>query len=158
MKQRDLISMLRVAKSRRAITENLDHPAHGTAKGYDAGCRCYRCKKWKGEPPVAKENINKLYPDYVFNFPLNNRAKNTSLIEQHQKIAEEFKEIGYELYCDGKPRIDTDIDTDRVLEETLDLIHAAEGILRKFAWSEVQHAFDVVLAKNDARGDYDDCR
>lgn len=27
----------------RTILENLDHPAHGTKRGYKAGCRCTRC-------------------------------------------------------------------------------------------------------------------
>ena len=36
-------------KRQRQILENLKDRAHGTFKGYEAGCRCYRCKLWKYE-------------------------------------------------------------------------------------------------------------
>lgn len=152
----ELLNAVSIARTQRQIIEDLDHPAHGTAKGYEVGCRCYRCLQWKGEPKKMKKLLHKIYPSYDFNFPLNNRAKKTTLHEQHKKVAEEFKEIGFELYKNSKERIDTDIDTDRVLQETLDLIHAAEGILRKFSWYEIQGAYKTVLDNNNAKGDYDD--
>lgn len=72
---------------------------------------------------------------YVYNFPQNNRASSDVRL-QLLKCCEELEEVFDETQ--RKPQ-----DTVRLLEETMDLIHAAEGILRLYPRTEVK------------RGDYD---
>lgn len=46
-------------------------------------------------------------------------------------------------------------DSVRILEETWDVIHAAEGVLRKYPTSLVKHIRNVVEEKNRKRGYYE---
>lgn len=84
---------------------------------------------------------------YRFNFPTNNRAKDNSVFSQVYKCCEELSEVLTEVLTEP-------YDKDRVLEETLDLIHAAEGVLSKFTYLDIETAYLKVLKKNTERGDY----
>lgn len=108
--------------------------------------------------------------EYSYQFPLNNRAVKSSVYQQINKCCEEMSEVVAEVV---KPPYNAakndeweisiaeilqgsqaDYDVPRLLEETFDLIHAAEGVLKKFSTEEVQAAYNKVIQKNKERNDY----
>lgn len=79
----------------------------------------------------------------VYRFPANKRAEEATLPEQIKKLMEEVAEVSDAyLHKDGT-----------ILEETWDVIYAAEGILRKFPTDEVERAKEYVRTKAVSRGD-----
>lgn len=81
-----------------------------------------------------------------YRFPANRRAETLQLWQQIEKCQEEVDELRY-AYDFGEG-------DDRVLEEAVDLIVAAEGVLRKFPTRAVLQAFARVRIKNARRGDW----
>lgn len=82
----------------------------------------------------------------LFRFPANRRAEKTDLLEQLWYVRTEADEaIAAELYEEGP---------DRVIEETWDVIQAAEGVLRKFPLCKVIIGLARVKLKSWKRGDY----
>ena len=83
----------------------------------------------------------------VFRFPPNRRARQTALLDQlHYAKAEAEEAIEAEERGEG---------ADRVIEETWDVIQAAEGVLRKFTLVQVVKGFARVKLKSLHRGDYE---
>lgn len=108
--------------------------------------------------------------EYNYQFPLNNRAVKLSVYQQINKCCEEMSEVvtevvkpPYNAAKNDKWVIDiaevlqgsqADYDASKLLEETFDLIHAAEGVLKKFSTEQVQEAYNKVIQKNKERNDY----
>lgn len=90
----------------------------------------------------------KLYfePRYVYSFTANRRASEATVEEQAAKIMEEAEEVSKALHDGESPFI--------ILEEVMDVIVAAEGMLRKFDRSVVFHAYHAELDKGVRRGDW----
>ena len=84
----------------------------------------------------------------LYQFPSCIKAEKASTSAQIVKLLEEVVEVAdaYEHDC---------FDYQRILEETWDVIHTAEGILRKHAILQVEAARKAVEEKNRARGYYD---
>lgn len=82
----------------------------------------------------------------LYRFPSNKRAEAEALGAQLGKLAEETAEA-VAAYDDGECPA-------RIIEETWDVIQAAEGVLRKFGPPAVMKGFAMVLLKSIARGDY----
>lgn len=82
----------------------------------------------------------------IYRFPANGRAKACSLHEQLMRVTDEAAEA-YVAEADGEG-------AERIIEELLDTIHAAEGALRKFKPQKVRDGYLQVVAKNNQRGDY----
>lgn len=81
-----------------------------------------------------------------YRFPPNKRAEDARLHEQILYMAGEADEaIQAIIKCEGD---------DRVIEETLDVIQCAEGILRKFDFWRVLQGWAKVKIKCRQRGDY----
>lgn len=83
----------------------------------------------------------------LYNFPACVQAEQSSIDHQVRKVEEEADELWDEIA--RSPRYDA-----RILEETWDVIHAAEGVLRKYTIHEVYNAMKAVEAKNQERGYY----
>ena len=83
----------------------------------------------------------------LYNFPACVQAEQSSIDHQVRKVEEEADELWDEIA--RSPRDDA-----RILEETWDVIHAAEGVLRKYTIHEVYNAMKAVEAKNRERGYY----
>lgn len=82
---------------------------------------------------------------YTFNFPKNRRAGGPDA--QLAKMREELEEVAVEV--DHGDPVD-------MLVETLDLMEAAEGLLRCYEGTELLSlAYDAHELKNTARGDYE---
>lgn len=81
---------------------------------------------------------------FGYRFPANKRAKENTLNDQVAKVREE----GVEVY-----RACMDWDEDAMLEEVMDVIYAAEGILRKYDKKKVEEAYEKVVQKARDRGD-----
>ena len=82
----------------------------------------------------------------VYRFPPNDRAKSTCLTDQVCYIEGELGEVKQAiLLMEGDSR---------VIEELWDVIHAAEGALRKFPIVKVAWGLMYVIWKNALRGDY----
>lgn len=79
-------------------------------------------------------------------FPENLRAVKSNDIAQATKVLEEANEL-YQavLMAEGRKR---------VLEEALDVVHAVEGVIRRYKTQEVDLAVKEVYLKNKQRGDY----
>lgn len=85
--------------------------------------------------------------DSFYRFPSNKRAENTPLHEQVLYTADEVDEVIQAIIkCEGY---------DRIIEETLDVIQCAEGILRKFPLWRVLQGWAKVKIKCRQRGDYE---
>lgn len=85
----------------------------------------------------------------LYHFPSCVQAGKNSIDHQVRKVEEEADELWDEIA--KYPRDDA-----RILEETWDVIHACEGILRKYTIHEVYNAMKAVEAKNQERGYYDE--
>lgn len=83
----------------------------------------------------------------LYHFPACINAEQNSLDHQVRKVEEEADELWDEIAQSQR-------DDARILEETWDVIHACEGVLRKYAIAEVYAAMMDVEAKNKARGYY----
>lgn len=83
----------------------------------------------------------------LYHFPACIQAEQNSLDHQVRKVEEEADELWDEIAQSQR-------DNARILEETWDVIHACEGILRKYSITEVYNAMKAVEAKNKARGYY----
>lgn len=81
-----------------------------------------------------------------FSFPQNRQAKELGTLEQFSKVAEEFEELKAEI---GK-------DDMRTCCEAWDLIHATEGIIRKFPEDLQERSHAEVFFRCSRRGDYGD--
>lgn len=79
-------------------------------------------------------------------FPENLRAAPLSMNVQSKKIVEEAEEVLQAIEC-GESE-------ERIIEETLDTIHACEGLLRHFSAEEIKAGVEFVYTKNKKRGDY----
>lgn len=79
-------------------------------------------------------------------FPENLRAAPLSMNVQAKKIIEEAKEVYQAIECGEN--------NGRIIEETLDTIHACEGLLRHFQAEEIKAGVEFVYKKNKSRGDY----
>ena len=82
----------------------------------------------------------------LYRFPENKRAARASFGDQLNKLSEELTEV-CDAFIDGEP-------DSRVIEELWDVIQAAEGMLRKFAYSAVLKGLVFVRKKSRERGDY----
>lgn len=82
----------------------------------------------------------------LYRFPSNKRAESASLCDQIIKLHEETNEV-------SRAFLDDESDA-RIIEETWDVIQAAEGVLRKFPIHKVVFGFFLVLFKSRRRGDY----
>lgn len=85
--------------------------------------------------------------DYPFRFPANRRAGELSLTQQADKL--------YEETCEVLAAVSLREGDDRVIEELWDVVHAAEGALRKFPLRKVIVGIARVKIKNWRRGDYE---
>ena len=93
---------------------------------------------------MAKSNLGYWFPEIV-----NPSKKNLcrTPFEQGQKIIEEAMECFDEAKLGNR---------DAMLIECLDVIHAAETMLRRnYEWSEVVEGYRKVREKNAARGFYE---
>ena len=84
--------------------------------------------------------------DTLYRFPSNKRAEAETLGAQLGKLAEETAEA-VAAYNNGESPA-------RIIEETWDVIQAAEGVLRKFGILAVMMGLAFVKAKSIERGDY----
>lgn len=85
--------------------------------------------------------------DSFYRFPPNKRAKSTPLYEQIAYMSGEVDEV-MQAHWDKEG-------DDRIIEETLDVIQCAEGILRKFPLWRVLQGWAKVKIKCRQRGDYE---
>ena len=84
----------------------------------------------------------------LYRFPSNKRAEAETIDAQLRKLSEETAEANA-AFNDGESPA-------RIIEETWDVIQAAEGVLRKFGVPAVMMGYAYVQAKSIERGDYDD--
>lgn len=84
----------------------------------------------------------------MFRFPKCVEAYENTQNEQIAKVLEETYELAEVNLCNF-------LNTDRLLEEAWDVIHAVEGIMRKYPIATVATARDRVEQKNRERGYYD---
>lgn len=85
-------------------------------------------------------------PKAPYQFPANKRAEANWVWEQLDKVIEEAEEAARAYhYREG---------SDRVIEETWDVIAAAEGVLRNYKLRDVLVGKAKVLIKNRRRGDW----
>ena len=84
--------------------------------------------------------------DNLYRFPSNKRAEAETIGAQLRKLSEETAEANA-AFNDGESPA-------RIIEETWDVIQAAEGVLRKFGPLAVMKGFAMVVLKGCARGDY----
>lgn len=83
----------------------------------------------------------------VYRFPSNLRARKTTLADQADYIIDEAYEAYDALFFNEGD--------DRIIEETWDVIQAAEGLLRKFPLWKVIVGLARVKIKSLKRGDYE---
>lgn len=84
--------------------------------------------------------------DRLYRFPSNSRAE-----------AEALKEQIYSIMCEADEVFEADFDSEgseRIIEELWDVIHAAEGALRKFKPQQVRDGYYLTLTKCNRRGNY----
>ena len=97
---------------------------------------------------------------FSFNFPEIKAAKagaeNTidKLREEVDELDEAQRDFIRAVESNDREAIDRALE--HVLEESLDVLHAAETQLRKFAPTDIFEMRNFVIEKNDARGYYDD--
>ncbi len=84
----------------------------------------------------------------LYRFPCCTKASKAPVSTQTVKILEEVHEL-------AEVQNNDPFDAGRILEEAWDVIHAAEGVLRKYATDLVEEARDYVEMKNRERGYYD---
>lgn len=84
----------------------------------------------------------------LYRFPRCTKAECAPCSTQVVKVLEEV----YELV---EVQNNDPFDDLRILEETWDVIHAAEGVLRKYQVELVEHMRESVEQKNRERGYYD---
>lgn len=81
-----------------------------------------------------------------YRFPENKRATENALYEQIEKCQEEVDELRCAYYFEEGD--------ERIIEEAVDLMVAAEGALRKFKLRDVLIGMARVRIKNKQRGDW----
>lgn len=85
---------------------------------------------------------------WIYNFPEHRDAgRGRRNAKQVLKVREESMELVDAALLEREP-------DERVIEEALDVIHAAETLLRAWPPEEVAKARDLVVAKNAERGYY----
>lgn len=84
----------------------------------------------------------------LYHFPKCTKAATNTASTQIVKILEEVHELAEVQNKDP-------LDSVRIIEETWDVIHAAEGVLRKYHPETVANVRDYVEQKNEHRGYYD---
>lgn len=84
----------------------------------------------------------------IYRFPKCTRAQQNTASTQIVKVLEEVHELAEVQNHDP-------FDTVRIIEETWDVIHAAEGVLRKYRIDLVEYVRESVEQKNRERGYYD---
>ena len=84
----------------------------------------------------------------IYRFPKCTKAEQSTASTQIVKVLEEVHEL-------AEVQNDDPFDTVRIIEETWDVIHAAEGVLRKYQPALVEFVRDSVEHKNRERGYYD---
>lgn len=83
--------------------------------------------------------------NFIFNFPKNRRAAESTLDEQLDKCREEFFEV-----CGARS-----VHDDRAtLTELMDLYCATENAIRKFCPKCIEEIYQAVLAKGEEREDW----
>ena len=107
--------------------------------------------------------------NYTSNFPVNQRSIPLCVEEQASKLFEEFQEVMANcevvVVDDGTGEdqlaVNEILDTPNFCMELIDLIHTADGVLRKLKEKgvPVDLYYKMVLSKNAQRGDYseEDC-
>lgn len=88
-----------------------------------------------------------------YQFPATKFVRETTYDEQMDKVREEWAELSHEYQIGKKKHND-----DRIIEEALDMIHAIEGLLRKFPEEAVSKQRTVVINKNLKRGYYQEIK
>ena len=86
---------------------------------------------------------------FLYRFPNNAQAERNTVGNQILKLDEELNEVAKAWACECGSS------NDRLIEEVLDLIQTAEGVLRKFDESDVLRCYWTVLKKCGKRGDYE---
>lgn len=84
----------------------------------------------------------------LFRFPKCTKAEHNTASTQVVKVLEEVYEL-VEVQ-NAEP-----FDSERIIEEAWDVIHAAEGVLRKYSIADVATGLERVEEKNRNRGYYD---
>lgn len=84
----------------------------------------------------------------LYHFPKCTKAATNTASTQIVKILEEVHEL-------AETQNNDPLDDVRIIEETWDVIHAAEGVLRKYPPALVEFVRDSVEHKNRERGYYD---
>ena len=84
--------------------------------------------------------------DKFYRFPANKKAREATLEQQARKVCEEADEV--------LMAVERAEGIDHLLEECFDVIHAVEGILRRYSMRRVFVAHARVLVKCMIRGDY----
>lgn len=84
----------------------------------------------------------------IYRFPKCTKAEKSPESTQIIKVLEEVHELS-EVY-NADP-----FDSVRIIEEAWDIIHAAEGVLRKYQMGLVEYVRESVEQKNRERGYYD---
>lgn len=135
------------AKTLLEMTEDPRDRRHGTEYGYACGCRCERCRE--AERGRKRRNNGN---GWHYSFPTHRDAADGTardgMLSQACKVFEEATEL-VDAFNKGEGE-------ERVLEECLDTVHACETLLRSWPTGKVKEARDRVVAKNRARGYYDE--
>ena len=84
----------------------------------------------------------------LYRFPANSRAEALTLREQIDYVLDEAAEAA-EAHAGF-------LGDEQTIGELWDVIHAAEGALRKFDPKMVTDCYYLTMAKNNRRGDYSD--
>lgn len=84
----------------------------------------------------------------IYRFPKCAKAESNPESTQIIKVLEEVYELSEAYNVDP-------FDSVRIIEETWDIIHAAEGVLRKYQIELVEYVRESVEQKNRERGYYD---
>lgn len=84
----------------------------------------------------------------IYQFPKCTKAESNPESTQIVKVLEEVHEL-------MEVQNDDPFNSERIIEETWDVIHAAEGVLRNYRRDVVEAIRDNVVQKNRERGYYD---
>lgn len=143
----------------RDMRANERHPHHGTKTGYGYGCRCDRCKaaarEYELKRQAKKQHEATIPQGFCYAFPAHVDSVgavrgNGFAAAQARKISEEVAELADAIRLGEGD--------ERVLEECLDTYHACETLMRAWDPKEVSAARDAVVAKNEARGYYEEVK
>ena len=143
----------------RDMRANERHPRHGTKTGYGYGCRCDRCKAAAREYELkrqAKKQHEATRPQgFCYAFPahvdsVGAECGSDFAETQVRKICEEVAELADAIRLGEGD--------ERVLEECLDAYHACETLMRTWDPQKVEEARVAVVAKNEARGYYEEVK